>query len=220
MRSSVRPRPPTRSFHEDGRDRDQTGHHHRHHQRQGRRRQDQRRRSTWPRRWRGWATASASSTPTSASATSTCMLGLTPQLHLGHFLTGERELEEIMVEGPLRHSDHSRRHRHPRPDGVDARAVEAPRTHHPARQHRPRLPADRHRRRHLRQRRRAAADRRAGDRDHVLRADRRRRRLRDGQDPDGRQSQEGNRPGGERRAGTRTRRRWYSGSSTSRRPGS
>jgi flagellar biosynthesis protein FlhG len=29
------------------------------------------------------------------------MLGLTPTLHLGHFLTGERELEEIMVEGPL-----------------------------------------------------------------------------------------------------------------------
>ncbi len=29
------------------------------------------------------------------------MLGMTPQLHLGHFLTGERELEEIMVEGPL-----------------------------------------------------------------------------------------------------------------------
>ncbi len=29
------------------------------------------------------------------------MLGLTPSLHLGHFLTGERELEEIMIEGPL-----------------------------------------------------------------------------------------------------------------------
>jgi flagellar biosynthesis protein FlhG len=29
------------------------------------------------------------------------MLGLTPALHLGHVLTGERDLEEIMVDGPL-----------------------------------------------------------------------------------------------------------------------
>jgi flagellar biosynthesis protein FlhG len=29
------------------------------------------------------------------------MLGLTPALHLGHFLTGEKELEDIVVEGPL-----------------------------------------------------------------------------------------------------------------------
>jgi flagellar biosynthesis protein FlhG len=29
------------------------------------------------------------------------MLGLTPPLHLGHFLTGERDLDEVMVEGPL-----------------------------------------------------------------------------------------------------------------------
>src|SRR5437762_277194 len=29
------------------------------------------------------------------------MLGLTPVLHLGHFLTGERRFDEIIVEGPL-----------------------------------------------------------------------------------------------------------------------
>src|SRR2546430_16291993 len=29
------------------------------------------------------------------------MLGLTPPLHLGHFLTGEKDLEDIVVEGPL-----------------------------------------------------------------------------------------------------------------------
>jgi flagellar biosynthesis protein FlhG len=29
------------------------------------------------------------------------MLGLTPALHLGHFLTGEKELEDIVIEGPL-----------------------------------------------------------------------------------------------------------------------
>ena len=29
------------------------------------------------------------------------MLGLTPTLHLGHLLSGERSLDEIMVEGPL-----------------------------------------------------------------------------------------------------------------------
>src|SRR5690242_19717176 len=29
------------------------------------------------------------------------MLGLTPAYHLGHLLTGERSLEEIVLEGPL-----------------------------------------------------------------------------------------------------------------------
>jgi len=29
------------------------------------------------------------------------MLGLTPTLHLGHFLSGERPLEDIIIEGPL-----------------------------------------------------------------------------------------------------------------------
>ena len=29
------------------------------------------------------------------------MLGLTPKFHFGHFLSGERELEEVVVEGPL-----------------------------------------------------------------------------------------------------------------------
>jgi flagellar biosynthesis protein FlhG len=29
------------------------------------------------------------------------MLGLTPPLHLGHFLTGEKELEDVIIDGPL-----------------------------------------------------------------------------------------------------------------------
>ena len=114
------------------------------------------------------------------------LLGLTPRLHLGHVLTGEKSSTTSSCEGPLGVRII--------PAGTGIRALTALTPEQWARARdassgasaRPRLPAHRHRRRHLRQRRRAAAARRARARRHLVRADRGRRRLRDDQDADGR----------------------------------